>query len=150
MRSSVANPQPTPHAWSRRGFLARLATAALFILIGPARGTLASTHADSRDSSLTESDRLIASVAGPFAARNPGDARRIARWVEAQLPASRPPRGTGARAALVRAHLLQPARIAEELERDDVMMLDGWVLARSEAAAAIYLHALDSQPTRPA
>jgi hypothetical protein len=150
MRSSVADPQPTTHAWSRRGFLGRLATAASFLLLGRARAALASTQTDSHDSSLTESDRLIASVAGPYTARDPRAARRIARWAEAQLPASRRPRSAGASAALVRTHLLRPTRIAEELARDDVMMLDGWVLARSEAAAAIYLHALASRPDRPA
>jgi hypothetical protein len=50
----------------------------------------------------------------------------------------------------VRVHLLSPARIAEELARDEVMILDGWVLARSEAEAAIYLHALASESGRAA
>ena len=45
----------------------------------------------------------------------------------------------------VRDRLLEPARIAEELDRGDVMTVDGWVLPRSEAAVAIYLRFLASR-----
>ncbi|MBW2274337.1 MAG: hypothetical protein JRG96_13780 [Deltaproteobacteria bacterium] len=138
--------------WSRRGFLARLGTGLLALLVDPARVARAGTQRTLHDPHdphaprLTESDRLIASVAGPYAARHPDSASRITRWAEAQLPPARRPRTAQASAALVRAHLLQPARIARELARDEVMVLDGWVLARSEGAAAVYLHALTRTP----
>jgi hypothetical protein len=148
MKNAAADPTPARNSSSRRRFLARLFTAALTLLLGSGRAALAAARQVTREAGLTESDRLIASVAGPYAARYPADARRIAAWAESQLPPTRRRRDAGASAALVREHLLRPTRIAEELERDEVTILDGWVLARSEAAAAIYLHALTSEQGR--
>ncbi|MGI9590835.1 MAG: hypothetical protein ACR2P8_05665, partial [Myxococcota bacterium] len=47
-----------------------------------------------------------------------------------------------ARARAVRRRWLDAARLAAEFDAGDVVRVDGWLLARSEAAAAAYLDTL--------
>jgi hypothetical protein len=91
---------------------------------------------------LFESDRLIASLGRCLEEENPAEARSLLRWVEARLPAwaSLAPRRR--RAWIARERLLTRQRLDEEFERGDVILIDGWVLARSEGALAVYLSSL--------
>lgn len=65
-------------------------------------------------------------------AERPALARRLANAVARELSES------GARA--VRREILRADRIAAEFAAGDVLSVDGWILARSEAAACAYLH----------
>lgn len=86
------------------------------------------------------SDRRIARLGAVLWREDPATARRLARLADAQLPAWLRLAGPSRRARALRPRLLAPARLAGELDRGEVLVLDGWVLARSEAAVAAWLH----------
>ncbi len=90
-------------------------------------------------------DRELALLAEELLRRRPDEAARVHAGVEAALPSRRRLFAVSrrARARLARQTLLAPDRIARELDRGDVVALDGWVLARSEAHFAIYLASLE-------
>ncbi len=96
---------------------------------------------------LSDADLRIARLAEIFARREPAAADALASWAEAQLP-----RGTGdlapiRQAEIARRQLLDPIRLADELAAEDVVTIDGWLLARSEAALAARLLALQRGST---
>jgi hypothetical protein len=141
-----ADSGPRPVKWTRRGLLSGLAGLAgaigfRFAFPGTASAANAALPPAGR-STLSDSDLRIAALASELSTNHPQEADRITRWVESQLPAmprfSRPHRC----ARQVREVLLEPSRVNREFEREDVMILDGWVLSRSEGAAAIYLNLL--------
>ena len=135
-----------PVKWTRRGLLtglAGLAGAIGFRFAFPAvAGAANAAPPPAGRSALSASDLRIAALAGELASNHPEEADRITCWVESQLPAkprfSRPHRC----ARQVREVLLEPRRVSREFEREDVIILDGWVLSRSEGAAAVYLNSL--------
>jgi hypothetical protein len=90
---------------------------------------------------LDAAGRAVADLAADFARAHPEHARRIVRAVEASLPTGARFARPAHRVTLARARLLRARRVEAELAAGDVILLDGWVLARSEAAFAIYAHA---------
>lgn len=127
---------------SRRGFLALLAGAsAAFALPGILRGLKGPGLGNPPDE-LCESDRLIASLGRRLRSSEPATAACLSREVEARLPGWSAFASRRRRAALVRARFLNRRQRDADLEREEIVLVDGWVLARSEAAAAVYLSLL--------
>ncbi len=129
----------------RRRFIASLAGMACALALGRWRPS-----ADrGRDSAMaagslrSSSNRRIASLGSLFRREHPQDAQRLVRWVESQVPVHGLPTSRERRARIVRERLLKPDRIEREFARGQVMWVDGWQLARSEGAAAVYLDFLD-------
>lgn len=97
---------------------------------------------------LAQADGCIAELGAILARDEPVVARRLVREVQAELPLWLRFAGARRRACAARARLLDPARVAGDLAREDTQSIDGWWLARSEAAAAVYLHAIQSGHAR--
>jgi hypothetical protein len=87
-------------------------------------------------------DRHLAALGARLAVHRP----RLARRLHAEMRAV----SVGSSAGDVRRRLLRPRRVARELARGDVVSVDGWLLARSEAATCVLLHRLarDRGPSR--
>ena len=129
----------------RRQFMSRIAaalgiaTASLSIGIYSRRSEIELAHERVRgDAERASRAAEVARLGAAFVASHRDEARGIARAVEQALPRWHRFVDTRARTRLIEKHVLEPGRIARELERGDVMILEGWVLARSEAAAAIH------------
>ena len=121
----------TTRCWSRRDFLAALA------------GALALPQvACSTETGLSESDLLIASLGRQLAVQDAGAAALLASWVEEQMAARYAHASAGERARIARRQLLTRSRLTAEFDAGDVILVDGWTLARSEAAVAAYLDSL--------
>lgn len=132
---------PRPRGVARRSFLRSLLLSLAAFAAFPGSGRAARDARSPR--ALPPADRAIAALAVGFQHSQPAAAARIARSVAAELP----PRvrwfaSPEQKARQARAQLLAGARVAAELARGDVALLDGWVLARSEAALAVYLRDL--------
>jgi len=127
---------------ARRTFLGVSALLACSIGAAPTRAAIALGR---RWEKLDGGDRQLANLARASVRLNPAHAARVFREVEAEVErtpegASHPGRPTPRnRARKARRTLLEPSRIAAELEAGEVETLDGWVLARSEARLAVYL-----------
>ena len=92
---------------------------------------------------LRASDLAFAALAEVYVRAEPDGAAGVVRSVAARIPMPERWIATPARKArLARARLLHPERVAAELARSDVALLGGWVVSRSEADYAIYLHSL--------
>ena len=96
---------------------------------------------------VTESNRRIAALGRRFEAEDPVAARRLAREVEAQVGFWGLGTSCERRARIARARLLVRRRIGAEFSRGDVLLIDGWMLARSEGAVAAYISSLEPQPS---
>jgi hypothetical protein len=118
----------------RRVFLRWLAGAATWAV---AAGVTALRWPTPRPT-LSRSDRRLALLGRRARVEAPERTRRLIRQVARS--AARAPRA--AHAELVRSQWLDRERTRRELERGDVLVVDGWVLSRSEAATCAYLHAL--------
>lgn len=116
---------------SRRDFLKGLA----LVLVLPQTACVA-------EPGLSESDRLIASLGRKLAEDDPETAARLARLVAERMPALDALASAEERARAVRQQLLVGSRLAAEFDAGDVIVIDGWMLARSEATAAVYLDLL--------
>ncbi len=127
-------------ALPRRGFLAGLLCAlGGAALLRPPSARAAVARGSERPA---RSAGRIAAL-GACLARDDGPcAQRLVRATEAELPLWLRLASRRRRADAACRRLLDPARVARDLEREDVLCVDGWLLARSEAAAAAYLHAL--------
>ena len=126
-------------AAARRGFLVTgLRTLAGLLLWRADAARAASRPVGAR---LPASEREIARLGAAFARRDPRLAARLAREVEAELPSWLRWAGRTRRLRVARRLCLHPARIARELETDRVHSVDGWILARGEAALVAYVHA---------
>jgi hypothetical protein len=133
--SSGPPPLPSP---PRRGFLvgALRALAGLAALRArPARASQAPLPARPAPSA-----REIARLGEWLAQREPGRARSLAAEVEAALPAWLRLAGSERRVRAARRLLLDPSRIARDLDCGRILSVDGWVLARSEVALAVFAH----------
>ena len=117
-------------------------------LIGASAKRRAAATPGSAQSSLTPSDRRIAELGARLARSDPAAAGRLVRSVDTELPGWLRLTGARRRARVVRQRLLAPARVAADLDRGEVMSIDGWLLARSEVAAAAYLHGLRQREPR--
>jgi hypothetical protein len=112
-----------------------LFTAVVPALLGfAARTASATTH-------LTAGDRRLAALGARLRARDPILAATLAREAEAVLG---PPVGRADAARRTRATLLAPARVRADLAEGATALADGWLLARSEAAACVHLSRLAS------
>lgn len=139
-------PAPTRRAGSlrgagRRSFLAgALRTlAGLATLPALERAARAAPPAPSAADPRTPPDEAYL---GAWLARS--DARRaraLAREVDAALPGWLRLAGGERRLRAARRRFLDPARLARDLDAGRVLVVDGWVLARSEVAVAAYAHA---------
>lgn len=130
---------------SRRRFLFALLGGAGFISFAPARRTRAAFIAPARTITavtLTHHEDRISILGARCYADNANEARKLARFAASELPAWSRLASPQRRARLVRERLLRPERLAVEFEREEVVEIDGWMLARSEAATAVYLHTL--------
>ena len=131
--------QPT-----RRRVLRALGALGLGVLapeLVAARSAMSPTRGPGLD--LAPADRSLAALAEGFQAREPARAARICRAVERELgPLARWRASAPRRIELSRQKLLCASRVDAELEAGDVWVLDGWVVSRSEAAFAIYLHGM--------
>ena len=144
---ALSNPLASS-ACRRRGFLIRL----LGILgaLGLPRASAGAARLDGRVAEFSDSELRIASLGRQFASEEPLQARRLMGWVEAELPLwlrfSEPAR----RSRIARELLLTPRRLRRDFDRAEVVVIDGWVLARTEGAVAVYLNALvgPERPTR--
>jgi hypothetical protein len=86
---------------------------------------------------LSPAQRRLAAFGGRLVASDPAAAEELERFAVWTA------RSTGADDVdAVCAALLADARIAAELRRGVVHRVDGWLLARSEASACVYLHRL--------
>jgi hypothetical protein len=85
---------------------------------------------------LSVSDLRLAALGARLAAERPELARRLARRLGRRFGSHG--------AAHARLALLDPARIRGELARGATVTVDGWLLARSEAAVCVYLDRLRS------
>jgi hypothetical protein len=92
---------------------------------------------------LSEADRRLAALGGALAAARPAAARALLRDVDRHLATASSPPGETSRTRWARDMLLDTARVRGEFMRGEVVVADGWCLARSEAALCVYLHALD-------
>lgn len=147
-------PKPDSYLLSRRWVLRftlalALGLAAFPLWSGALRSLSSRLRSDDDDgrvdgsaSVLDAGSLAIAALAAERATHLDGGARRIVAEVEASLPSALRQGPVRARAAHARRLLLSRRRIESELARNDVVVLDGWVLARSEAELAIYLHHL--------
>jgi hypothetical protein len=88
----------------------------------------------------SEADRRLAELGARLAGEAPETAAELADEVARHVRRGRPGTTPGAQA---RARFLQRDRIARELASGAVVGVDGWMLARSEAAVAAYLHRVD-------
>jgi len=115
----------------RRRWVLRMLAACLVCVPTAVRAALTPARRWQR---LSASDRRLAALGARLAAEDPRLAHRLVGEVERRL---------GSDGAVVpRRALLDRARIDDELARGQVVSVDGWLLARSEAAACAYLHAL--------
>lgn len=103
-----------------------------------ASGALLAWWAAPPDPSLSPADRRLAALGARLATAGPATARRLARSVAREMPGVRSPR-------TIRRRLLAPARLRREAARGDVVLVDGWLLPRSEAALCAWLHAVRSR-----
>jgi hypothetical protein len=139
--SPPALPNPlTP--CKRRGFLARLLGVAGALALPGSAVAVATRDPGRFDAarfSLSESESRIASLGRHLIANDPGRAEQLIRWVESQLPLWGRVAAPARRARIARERLLTARRLDRDFERHEVVVIDGWVLARSEAAVAVYL-----------
>jgi hypothetical protein len=123
---------PDPHC-SRRGFMLRtislIATAAAFSVFTPlaAQSDAGPNAADLEIATLGD---WLREAEPDSAAQLEADARKATRLTPTQSV-------DWPTAQLARVLLTEDARIAAELARADVVFVDGWLLARSEAGAAL-------------
>lgn len=90
---------------------------------------------------LPAAAQRLARLGARLMADDPAIARALIAEAERELAGC--PDGDVARLALrTRARFLNPARVAQDLARGDVVVVDGWQLARCEMCACAYLHAL--------
>ncbi len=93
---------------------------------------------------LSASDRKLAALGARLAAEQPALAHELARYVEQRIPQgdhlSAAQLATRARRTLLRAE-----RHRREIDRGEVVIVDGWLLSRSEVAVCAYLHRLDTR-----
>ena len=87
---------------------------------------------------LSGAQRRLAAFGGRLAVSDPVVAEKLYRFAL---------REAGTADGVCRA-LLDDARIAAELRRGLVHRVDGWLLARSEASACVYLHRLARSQSR--
>lgn len=133
---------------SRREFLAGMrAAGAGLLLFGPMASAVSASPRDllSRER-LSVSDRQIAGLGARFARQDPAAARELGQWAASQLPRRSEIFGVRRQAAAARARLLDRARLADEFAREEVVLADGWLLARSEVALAVHLAHLAGGP----
>ena len=122
---------PVLQRWSRRDFLKGLT---LLVALPPV--------ACAAQQGLSESDHRIASLGRKLAEAEPELAAALVQRVAAETPGLDAGAAPAARARVVRRQWLGPTRLAAEFDAGDVVRIDGWLLARSEAAAAAYLDML--------
>jgi len=103
-----------------------------------ASGPLLAWWPASTDARLSPADRRLAALGARLAADAPATARRLALSVAREMRGVRRPR-------VVRRWLLRRERLRRETARGDVVLVDGWVLPRSEAALCAWLHAVRSR-----
>jgi hypothetical protein len=134
---------------SRRRFIAEvLGGVGFFAVLGSGRAGSASSSEAPGPDSLGLGDRRIAVLGERCFAESPRTARALARLALRELPPSCVFSSPKRRARLTRERLLDRARLAREFDREEVVEIDGWVLARSEAAAAVYLYTLTRDAAR--
>jgi hypothetical protein len=126
---------------SKRRFLRRVATVVCGLALLPPALVFGRTASGRRGQvELSRADRALAALGRRLGIDRPHEARRLLRWAAARTApwrlAGRPD------AACIRQGLLDPQRLAHEFASGQVLELDGWVVARSEAAAAVALNAL--------
>jgi len=92
---------------------------------------------------VSESNRRVAALGRCFQAEDPELARRLAREVEAGIALWCIGASCERRARIARARLLTSRRIGAELARGDALLINGWILARSEGAVAAYISSLE-------
>jgi hypothetical protein len=131
-------------AISRRGFLARLAGIAAITSLPIHKGHRWPKRVGGNDEGilLDESESRIASLGGHLQAKDPELAFQLMAEAESEMPAWSSIASRRRRAGLVQDRLLDPSRRNADLDREQIVLIDGWVLARSEAAAAVYMNAL--------
>src|SRR6266446_1256666 len=88
---------------------------------------------------LSRADRCLARLGGRVAAVAPAVAEDLVREVEREVGSATRGRG-GDRARLAREAFLRPVRLRRDFDRGDVLVVDGWVLSRSEVAVCVYLY----------
>ncbi len=93
---------------------------------------------------LSEPDRVLASLGATLAAADPSGYRALRREAALGVAFASLAPGSRSRAQRARSRLLDRTRIQADFARGRVVVANGWVLARSEAAAAAYLHALSN------
>ncbi len=91
---------------------------------------------------LSGSDLRIASLGAQLGAEDPTLVESLRHEVESELPSWSSLASRRRRAGLVRERFLDRGRRNADLDREEIVVVDGWVLARSEAAAAVYLDSL--------
>jgi hypothetical protein len=135
---------------ARRRFLRQcgVALCGLANLLSPAPVVAAAGHRDEvlQLGELAHAELELAALGARFTARNPAVAEHWARNAEREFrsTARRSWQRTAdselhARLQWIRTHLRDPNRIASDFERAEVLDTEGWILARSEGVAAIYL-----------
>ena len=130
---------------SKRRFLRRLATVVCGLALLPPALVFGRTASGRRGQvDLSRADRALAALGRRLGSDRPREAQHLLRWAAAQTPPWRLP---GRSAARIRQQLLDPHRLAREFASGQVLELDGWVVARSEAAAAVALNALAENGT---
>jgi hypothetical protein len=127
-------------AYRRRGFLIRL-LGMLAALLLP-RSTARAARLDGRAARLSDRELRIATLGRQFAMEEPLQAHRLMGWVEARLSPWLRFTAPARRARIARELLLTPRRLSRDFDRADVVIIDGWVLARTEGAVAVYLNSL--------
>lgn len=120
---------------------------AIGLAIGTGLGTTwprprcdAPSRDDHEDSTLTGSDLALATIGTRLSADRPEVAEALRRQVANRLALDQPAEVPQAQRA--RWHFLRPERLRAEFERDDTVEVDGWLLARSEAAVCVFLSRL--------
>ena len=131
---------------SKRRFLGRLATVVCGLALLPPALVFGRTASGRRGQvDLARADRALAALGRRLGRDRPREAQRLLRWAAAQtVPWRLAARSDADR---IRQQLLDPHRLAREFASGQVLELDGWVVARSEAAAAVALNALAENGT---
>lgn len=92
---------------------------------------------------LSDADRSLAALGRRIAQRRPVLARELGRFADRELGWARGSRSQPRTAARIRSVLLADGRCEADFRRGEAVTIDGWVLARSEVAAAICLHRIE-------
>jgi len=94
---------------------------------------------------LCEEELRIAALGRRIVERDPELARELLRFTESQLSLRIRLARPAIRVGLARADLLDPQRLGRDFERGEVVRVDGWVLARTEAGVAVYASSLGTR-----